>query len=420
VDPQIGPRSLVRDAWPWVVAVVLITGAIAQNAAVIVLGVAIGAACIGALVWSRYAPRRLFYERIVPEDHAFPDEEVVVTLRVTNRKPLPLPWIEMQDSFPEAMRSDDPLSTYGSSNTGRLGVSWTTSAAAYDKIFRDYVLKAPERGVYELGPASVRTGDPFGLFPQQRMGVQNTRILVYPRIVDVGEQALPARRPFGERTGGLRIFEDPARVSGLRDYEPGDLLRRVDWNATARLGRIQSRIYDPTSSHHLLVCLNTATLTPHWAGFVPELFEGGITIAASLAKQAHEQRFAVGLLATSSVADAHRAIRVPPSRTEGQLIRMLEALAIITPYVLDSLAAMLDREEHRLALGTTLAIVTAIMPEDLVITLQRLRRRGHKLVVLSPSGNRWQAELEGIEVRHVSWPEQASAFAPPPPEASLP
>jgi uncharacterized protein (DUF58 family) len=237
---------------------------------------------------------------------------------------------------------------------------------------------------------------------------------VYPRIVNLDEQVLPSRRPFGEVAGGLRIFEDPSRIAGLRDYEPGDSFRRVDWNATARAGTLQSRVYDPTSSHHLLICLNTATLTPSWAGFIPELFEGSITIAASLALQAQDQRYALGLLASSSVLEGDQAIRIPPGRRPEQLIRVLEALATITPYVLEPLSKLLDREEHTMSVGTTLAIVTPIMPEDLVLTLQRLRKRGYRLVVFSPSGNRWGAELDGIEVRHLTWPDpRASSYAPP-------
>jgi uncharacterized protein (DUF58 family) len=255
------------------------------------------------------------------------------------------------------------------------------------------------------------------MFPDEREGVHNNRITVYPRIVHLEQQVLPSRRPFGEIAGGLRIYEDPARIAGLRDYEPGDSFRRVDWNATARAGKLQSRVYDPTSSHHLLICLNTATMTPAWAGFIPELFEGSITIAASLALQAQDQRYALGLLATSSVLDGDQAIRIPPGRRPEQLIRVLEALATITPFVLDPLAKLLDQEEHQMSVGTTLAIVTPIMPDDLVQTMQRLRRRGYRLVVFSPSGNRWGSELDGIEVRHLTWPDPRSPSYQRPAEA---
>ncbi len=41
--------------------------------------------------------------------------------------------------------------------------------------------------------------------------------------------ALPAR---------AHLFEDPARVMGVRDYQPGDSPRRIHWTATASTGRI--------------------------------------------------------------------------------------------------------------------------------------------------------------------------------------
>jgi len=405
---------MVRDFWLLLTIVIVLAGLVAQNAALALLGFAIGIACLGAQLLSKWALRRLHYQRVVPESRAFPGEDMDVTLQITNHKALPLWWIEVRDTFPEAV-PDDATNEPGSKTVNtRLATDWTAAAGPYEKISHRYSFQAPARGVYELGPATIKTGDPFGLFPEERTGQDNTRILVYPRMVDIGEQPLPSRRPFGETTGGLRIFEDPMRVAGLRDYQPGDPLRRIDWKATARIGRLQSRVYEPTSSQHLLICLNTATLTPVWAGFIPELFEGAITIAASIARWADEQRYSVGLLATSSVADAPRAIRIPPGRESDQLARLLEALAVVTPYVLDSLAAMLDREEHRMAVGTTLAVVTATMPEELLVTLQRLRRRGHPIVVLSPSGNRWQAELEGIEVRNLALSEHGEiSFARP-------
>lgn len=410
----------LKDLWVWGAIAIVITGIAAQSVPVVILGFVVGLVCAGAIMWSRASLRRLTYERVVPEDRAFPGDVIGVTLRVINRKRLPLPWIEVRDAFPEAMVGDEPAPDIRPTGQAhQMAVEWRVAATGFERINRPYQLRAPERGVYYLGPATVRSGDPFGLFPELRVGSERTRLLVYPKLVDVGEQVLPARRPFGEVTGGLRVFEDPSRVAGLRDYEPGDSMRRIDWNATARLGRLQSKVYEPTSSHHLLVCLNTATLTPHWAGFIPGLFEGGISIAAAIALQAHEERYAVGLLATSSVIDDNRAIRILPGRETHQLLRILEALATVTPYVLESLAAMLDREEYRMSAGTSLAVVTATMPDDLVVTLHRLQKRGHPLVVLTPSGNRWDKELEGIEVRHLTWPDGSEPNFRPPVEVAL-
>lgn len=424
---------MIRDAWPIFVAILVVAGLVTLNAVLVVLGFALAIACGGAMLWARYSLRRVAYERIVPEDHAFAGETVGVTLRITNGKPLPLPWIDVHEQFPETLIADagnavagDEAEFHQSGALNSVSLSWRTSLGMHERVSRDVELQCPARGVYEIGPAHLRAGDAFGLYADERAETRRTRIIVYPRTVDLPDLALPSRRPFGERRGGLRVFEDPSRVAGVRDYSPGDALRRIDWNATARVGRLQSRTYEPTSSQHLYVALNTQTLVPAWAGYIADLLEWSIIVAASIARDAYDTRYAVGLLATSSFPDADRAIRIAPGRRPEQFIRVLEALAVVTPFVLTPLAAMLDREEHRLSAGTTIAVVTAIMPDDLAATLLRLHRRGHQVVVLTTSGELRTDLLTGIPVRDVSrvgidvagQPGGASEFSRPSSEAA--
>lgn len=392
---------MLRDGWPYACGALILIGVIAQNAAVAALGFAVLLACGAAVLWARWSLRRLSYERYVPEDHGFAGERIAVTLRMTNRKPLPLPWLESRDHFPASMVTD----TTEFALTGDVKVmtlDWRTAAGAYERVSREVELRCPERGMYQIGPVQLRSGDPFGLFSDEATDERRTRLVVYPRTIALRDLGLPARRPYGDSPRGVPVFEDPSRVAGIRDYRPGDSLRRVDWNATARLGKMQSRVYEPTSSQHLLVCLNTQTVVPAWAGWIAALLEHSIVVAASIARDAYDRRYSVGLLANSTVPDADRSIRIAPGRRPEQFIRMLEALAIVTPFVLEPLAAMLDREEHALSIGTTVAVVTSIMPAELAATLLRLRRRGHQVVVLSSSGETWAELLGDLPVRDVS------------------
>ena len=416
---------MIRDAWPYVAAILIIAGLVALNAVLVLLGFALAIACGGAMLWARYALRRVTYERIVLEDHAFAGETVGVTLRLTNRKPLPLPWIEVHERFPETLIADLSNAVTGGDAEFRqagalnsVSLDWRTSVGAYERVSRDVELQCPARGVYEIGPVHLRSGDPFGLYSDERVDERRTRIIVYPRTVELPDLALPSRRPFGERGGGLRLFEDPSRFAGVREYNPGDALRRIDWNATARVGKLQSRMYDPTRSQHLYVALNTQTVVPAWSGYVADILERSITVAASIARDAYGTRYAVGLLANSSFPEADRAIRIAPGRRPEQFIRMLEALAVVTPFVMEPLSAMLDREEHRLGTGTTIAVVTAIMPDDLAATLLRLHRRGHQIVVLTTSGEVWPELLPDVPVRDVS--DVGSGFTPPATEFARP
>ena len=393
---------MLRIVAPYAVVVMIIAGLVTGTLLVTALGFALLLVVAVAALWTRWSLRRLRYERYLPEDRAFTGDRLPVTLRITNRKALPLSWLEARDSFPAEMIEDDDDFTRPHAGVEAVALDWRTSTAAYERVSRDISLSCPARGVYRLGPARLRSGDPFGLFTDERTDDARARVIVYPRTIDLGDLRLPSRRPLGETPRGLPIYEDPSRIAGLRDYRPGDSLRRIDWNATARTGKMQSRVYEPTSSQQVLVCLNTQTVVPAWAGSITSQLEHAISVAASIANDAFDRRYGVGLLANSSAPDADRSVRILPGRRAEQFVRVLEALAVITPFVLEPLAAMLDREEHRLPAGTTLAVVTSLMTDDLAATLLRLRRRGHQVVVLSVAGELWAGGLGQIPVLDVS------------------
>ncbi|MEX2226319.1 MAG: DUF58 domain-containing protein [Dehalococcoidia bacterium] len=393
---------MLRDAWPLLAIGAIVGGVVAGSVSVVALGLLVGAACYGATLWARWSLRRLSYERVMPEDHVFPGEHIALRLRITNDKPLPLTWIEATERFgPGVVVVDEPNFRPGTSTGAGLS-DWRTSVRSHQRVSRTYELMCAERGVYEIGGVRLRSGDPLGLFTDDRVEERRARVTVYPRTAPLGDLSLPSIRPYGEAAGGARIFEDPSRIVGVRDYRPGDSLRRIDWKATARLGVMQSRVYDPSASRHLLLCLNTQTTDPAWAGVVTELLERSITVAASIARDAYEERYSVGLLANSTFPDADRSIRIPPGRRAEQFIRILEALAVVTPFVLEPLSAMLDREEHRLVAGTTVAVVTGMMTDELASAIVRLRRRGHTMVVLSTSGETWPERLGDVDVRDLS------------------
>jgi uncharacterized protein (DUF58 family) len=392
---------MLRTIWPWLAVLAIIVGLATRNGAAVMLGIAALVAFAVARQWSRWSLERLAYDRFIPEDHAFSGERVAVALRLTNRKRLPLPWLEATEQFPEQLAAEQPeLAPGHQSETMRL--DWRTSIGGNQRITRTLALLAPARGIYHIGPVHLRAGDPFGFFSEERVDEPRARVTVYPNTVSLPELRLPARHPYGEDSGGLPMFEDVSRVAGLREYVPSDSMRRIDWKATARGGVLQSRVCEPASSRRLLICLNAQTHVPAWAGYARDVLERSIVVAASVARDAYDRRFTVGLLANTSVVDADRSIRVAPGRRPEHFIRILEALAMVTPFVLEPLSSLLGREEHSLGVGTTVVVVTGLMTDDLAATLLRVDHRGHAVIVLSTSGETWPDLLGKIPVHDLS------------------
>jgi uncharacterized protein (DUF58 family) len=379
----------------------ILAGIIFGSGPLIGLGVFFLAAVLIARCWSEHALEKLTYERILPENRAFEGERLHATLRLVNDKPLPLPYVELRDSVPQdSLVGEAHVSV--STSQGYVYLGRTTHLSWYERINWPLELKAPPRGYYRLGPGRITTGDLFGLFPVSREEDTYTPVIIYPRIYTMPELGLPAARPFGERKGRERIFEDPGRIAGIRDYQPGDPMRRIDWKASARTQALQSRVYEPSATMHMLIALNVNTMVHSWEGFVPEMLERLLSVAGSVANQGFETGYAVGLVANGSFRESDRPMRIPVSRSADQLSRILEALAVIGPMTLSPLEDVIDREAHSFPFGATLVCVTSRMDEPLAAALRRVWRAGHTVSVLSLSQDEFDADLGAIPVSYIA------------------
>jgi uncharacterized protein (DUF58 family) len=399
---------LLRGAWLPLGFALVAGGLFGDGGPLVGLGVFVLLVGGLAYAWTERSLDGVTFERLLPEPRAFPGQHVRLTYRLTNHKLIPLPRVETRELIPQALSPLDlPMPPSGAPHTN----SYTrmTHLGWNERITWSLELPCSERGYYRLGPARLRSGDGFGLFIKEREEQETASVVVYPRTISLPDLGLPSARPLGDRKGRERIFEDPLRIAGVRDYQPGDAPRRIDWKATARRGQLQSRVYEPSSTQHLIVVLNVDTMEHPWQGYVPAQLEGNIIVAASVARWAYESRYAVGLLANGSLPGSARPIAIAPGRAPEQLLRILEALGGIGPMTMASLADLLELEGRGLPLGATLAVVTALMPERLAAALRRFHDAGQHVVVLATVDDDWSELLGGMALRRVVAPVSAVA-----------
>jgi uncharacterized protein (DUF58 family) len=201
-----------------------------------------------------------------------------------------------------------------------------------------------------------------------------------------------------------RLFEDPTRISGVRKYEPGDPLNRVNWRATARTGALHSKVYEPSTvaGSTILLDFHTASYDKRYE---PNRSELAISAAASIANAIYLLGQQVGLVTNArdgadriryegwasdhrsraaararaeprANSDRLRPLVVETRRGADQLQRILETLAraeltdgLTLPELVLECASRLPRD------ATVIAIVPRVTPED-VLALGTLRRRG--------------------------------------------
>lgn len=166
-----------------------------------------------------------------------------------------------------------------------LGVSTRVAVAGAEpgeSVKQAYQLTALRRGVFRIGPLVARWGDPFGLTERETVLADQVELLVHPSIEPVADRPLtrlwedpPIRPPISKPwPSGMEFY-------GMRDYRPGDDLRRVVWRAFARTGRLLVREAEQGITDRITMVLDTARRS-HTPGDPSDSFEAGVKAAASL------------------------------------------------------------------------------------------------------------------------------------------
>lgn len=245
------------------------------------------------------------------------------------------------------------------------------------------------RGEFRLGPLTLVSGDPFGLFLSPRRIGATSSVIVYPATVELEYFELPVGTLSGGEARRRRAHFITTNAAGVREYAPGDSFNRIHWASTARKDQMMVKEFeiDPLVDIWLFADFSAASLVEHPSvqrinrigpvissglGIPRSTEEYGVVAAASLAKYFIEKlERAVGFVAYTPYREVYQ-----PERGNRQLARILQALAVARSLSDYSLAQMLTLETPYLTRGTTLVIVTSSLDTKWVQEAQILVRRG--------------------------------------------
>ena len=354
-------------------------------------------------------------ERSVSRDTLQQGEDLDVNVTVTNARGWPIPWIFFEDLFPQfCHRTGD--------NT-RLAVLMPGRS-----VTMSYRLTMPKRGYHRIGPLVMESGDLFGLQKRFRTGVQQDYVSVLPTIAYIDTFNVAAKRPQGPVRTSNRIYEDPSRLAGLREYQAGDPLNRIHWKASARTGDLFTKIYEPST-----VSGGTLILDLHEDSYVEKerelRQELAITVTASISyllqisgeqvgmitnglDAAEEAQYEVESRSTvsreevadsgvgESVSERLNPLKVPTMRTTIQAQQIAENLARIVPgRGLDAIQLILE-EFRGLPRDAALLLVTPYVSEQLALTLGEMKIVGFAVSVFFIRDRQGHEDAAGLLAPH--------------------
>ena len=205
-------------------------------------------------------------------------------------------------------------------------------------------LRFPRRGVYRQDAFGIRTRFPFGFFEKTRRARSEIQIVVYPRVepTDQFYEILPLLS--GEMASHFRGRGHD--LHSLREYQPTDSARFVDWKVTAKSGRLMVREFTREDERRVMIVLDPfigpprAELGQLAAAEQTERFERAVSMAACIAWHFYEIR---------SVLQFRTHRYSTPLAPAGEIIYdALRQLALIEPEMSSAGSAFLDElaSEH--------------------------------------------------------------------------
>jgi uncharacterized protein (DUF58 family) len=331
-----------------------------------------GGLFLGAFLWSRTALSGLSLERTPHSLRSQVGLAFEEGFLLHNRSRFPKLWLEIRD------QSDFP--------GHRASLVVVGQGAHRDRPWLVRTL-CTRRGRFHLGPVTLVSGDPFGLFPMSMVQAQTHQVVVLPMAVSLPTFPIPSGRLPGGEALMERTHQITPNAAGVRDYMPGDSFSRIHWRSTARRRRLIVKEFelDPMADVWIILDAYAAVqrtlptpeaserptqFLPSRATLQPSTLEYAVSAAASLTHYLLERDRAVGFTAYGRSRHA-----LQPDRGASQLYRILETLAVLDGQGDLSLADVLKLEAPQLPRGAVVVLITPDVGEEVLLAARQLKRR---------------------------------------------
>jgi uncharacterized protein (DUF58 family) len=161
----------------------------------------------------------------------------------------------------------DPVEIHTPEVRGRIGVAGAGPAL--------------ERGIYPVRNTEITSCWPLGLFRSRRSIQGPDEFVVYPAPACLSE-AREGDGPLGEIPALLGAPSGALQPSGLREFRPGDPVKRIHWKASARRGDLVMQEWESGTGAGYEVVLDRRTS--------PESLEESLSIVSAMALAAREEK----------------------------------------------------------------------------------------------------------------------------------
>lgn len=341
--------------------------------------------------WAKLSLRGIGVRRLTRTQRSQVGQFAEEQFEITNRSRWPKLWLELEDhsTLPWHVGASRVVSSLLRNGTQRWQVKTLCT----------------QRGRFRLGPITLHTGDPLGLFAEEQELERTSFLTVYPLTVEINSFEPSVSDLSGGEARHRRTQQITSNVHTVRDYVHGDSLNRIHWPSSVRTQRLMSKEFelDPTADIWLyldlmqdvegaldwiptppepgLFALNSRKRQASLMELPPITTEYSIVVTASLARYFLLRNRAVGMSCRGRTREFLQA-----DRGERQINKMMEALAVVEAQGAFPFANLIATDGSRLNRNDTVIAISPDPNPNWAVALQQLQRRGINSVAVIIDG----------------------------------
>lgn len=332
------------------------------------------------------------------QDHITEGEQGELKEVVENRKLLPLAMLKVK------FRTDRHLlftGDEGSRTTDQFYRNDIFRVSGRERVTRTLKFTGGRRGYYTIESADLVAADLFLMNQMTASTCFRTELYVYPRpwISEDMKRSLVLLN--GEQLAKRHLLEDPFEYRGIREYQPCDDMRSINWKATARTGDFKVNQKNYTALRNIRIYFN---IQDDNILKKDDSVEMTIRITAGLCAWFLGQGIQTSCCGNGVDILTGKHLEIAARAGEGQLDAVCRALARLdTKKETVSFPAMF---EEQLLAGDETCLTCFVSPnqyKDFVSLLERLQEAGKDFIWYYPVEGRRAPKLPSSLQEHIQF-----------------
>ena len=277
-----------------------------------------------------YCYRRLWdkglkFRVLFSHREAFEGDELQIRMELTNKKFLPLPWVYVKAEMSREFQYGQTASDEKDSLEKSMGM--LTSITMFSMLRKRTYFTCKKRGVFRLYRANINVSNLLHTEEFTKDVKLGGEVLVFPKTLeDFDSVDLVYKIVDSAVLSKALVNPDPFEFRGIREYQPTDALKSINFRATAISQQLMVNIHAPTTAYKLTIALNLdgSQNYSNW-----ELYEQSIRLAATLSKKFIEAGASLSFVTNGRDTASGEALYVRGGTSGAHMYKIYEALARI-------------------------------------------------------------------------------------------